>query len=158
MMIARGLLRRLPVIAAIGLVLGLGLAGAVVADQDHATAWSPIVYPMQRLPLVFSHARHLTRGIPCAACHPAAATSRSAVDNLLPTEQACRACHPIDRDKPELVVQGAPPVACRACHAGYVNGAPVARVYQTPPPLKFDHSAHRAAPCESCHGDLRTVE
>jgi len=30
-------------------------------------------------------------------------------------------------------------------------------VYLTPPPLKFDHSAHRAAPCETCHGDLRAV-
>jgi hypothetical protein len=39
-----------------------------------------------------------------------------------------------------------------------VNGAPVARVYLVPPPLKFSHSAHRAAPCESCHGELRTVD
>jgi len=156
MRVGRRVLRWGPIAVAIGILFGAGLAGSVVADQD-AAAWSPIVYPMQRLPLVFSHASHLARGTTCAACHPAAATSRSAVDNLLPTELLCRACHPIDRAQPELVVQGAPPVACRTCHAGYVNGAPVARVYQTPPPLKFDHSAHRAAPCESCHGDLRTV-
>ncbi|HEX2686735.1 MAG TPA: cytochrome c3 family protein [Kofleriaceae bacterium] len=144
----------------LGLGLGLGFAGAVLAgeaDKERATAWSPIVYPMQRLPLVFSHGRHLARGTQCAACHPAATTSRSAVDTLIPTEAACRACHPIDRAEPELVVPGAPPVACRTCHPDYVPGAPVAQIYLTPPPLKFDHSAHRAAPCESCHGDMRSV-
>ena len=119
--------------------------------------WSPVIYPAQRLPLVFSHARHLARGTPCAACHPAAMTSQSAVDNLLPTEAACRACHPIDRAQPERVVPGAPPVACRACHPGYAAGV-VARVYVTPPPLKFDHSAHRATPCDGCHGDLRKID
>jgi hypothetical protein len=135
----------------------LALAGAVLAQGDRATAWSPVVYPTQRLPLVFSHAAHLARATPCAACHPAATSSRSAVDNLLPTEAACRACHSIDRSQPDLVVPGAPPVACRACHPGYTAGAPVAGTYIPPPPLKFDHSAHRAAPCESCHGDLRGV-
>ena len=151
--------RHRPLIVAVFVAL-VG-AGVVLADGPAATGWSPIVYPMQRLPLVFSHATHLARGTPCAACHPAAASSRSAVDDLLPTEAACRACHPIDRARTGLVepagVPGAPPVACAACHLGYVPGSPVALVYLTPPPLKFDHSAHRAAPCESCHGDLRAV-
>jgi Cytochrome c7 and related cytochrome c len=155
------------VVIAIVLGVGLGLAGVGVADRageraaerpgDRGTAWSPVMYPLQRLPLEFSHARHLARGAVCAACHPAATTSRSAVDNLLPTEAACRACHPIDRARPELVVAGAPPVACRTCHPGYTPGAVIARVYLTPPPLKFDHSAHRGAACESCHGDMRAV-
>lgn len=152
--------RRRCLVALAAVLLGLAAAGsgvADVADPDRAAAWSPIIYPLQRLPLAFSHARHLGRGTPCAACHPDATTSRSAVDDLLPTEAACRTCHPIDRSQPELVVQGAPPVACRACHPGYAAGV-VARVYLPPPPLKFDHSAHRAAPCEACHGDLRTVD
>ena len=144
-------------LVALVIAFGLALAGAVLARSERATEWSPVVYPAQRLPLVFSHAAHLGRGTPCAACHPAASSSRSAVDNLLPTEAACRPCHPIDRSQPDLVVAGAPPVACRACHPGYTAGAPVARTYIPPPPLKFDHSAHRAAPCESCHGDLRNV-
>ena len=104
----------------------IGLAAAArrgLAEREPGTEWSPIVYPLQRLPLVFSHARHLARGTACAACHPDAATSRSAVDDLLPTEAACRACHPIDRAQPELVVPSAPPVACRACHPGYAPGA-----------------------------------
>jgi hypothetical protein len=139
------------------MVVVVACASVVVADADREADWSPVVYPMQRLPLVFSHGKHLGRGTGCNACHPAAASSRSAVDDLLPTEAACRACHPIDRSQPELVVGGQPPAACRACHAGYAPGAPIARVYVTPPPLKFDHSAHGASPCDSCHGDLRAV-
>lgn len=149
--------RALVALAALAALAVLGLAGIVVADRDRGTEWSPVVYPAQRLPLEFSHARHLARGTACAACHPAATSSRSAVDNLLPTEAACRACHPIDRARPDLVVPGAPPVACRACHPGFTPGAPVERVYLPPPALKFDHRAHRASPCESCHGDLRAV-
>jgi len=149
---------RAPRAIVLGLVVAsvLAVVSAGLAAPD-PTAWSPVIYPMQRLPLIFSHAQHLARGTPCAACHAAATSSRSAVDNLLPTEAACLPCHPIDRAQPELVVAGAPPVACRACHPGYAPDVPVARVYLTPPPLKFDHSAHRAAPCETCHGDLRSV-
>lgn len=144
---------------AVGIALAALAPGAVAdGDPDRATAWSPVIYPLQRLPLTFSHAAHLARGTRCEACHATAAASRSAIDNLLPTEAACRACHPIDRAQPELVVAGAPPTACRACHPGYTQNAPIARVYLTPPPLKFDHSAHRAQACESCHGDLRAVE
>lgn len=119
--------------------------------------WSPVVYPAQRLPLEFSHARHLARGTSCATCHPTAATSRSAVDNLIPSEAECRACHPIDRADPTRAVAGAPPARCDACHPGYKPGAPVARVYLVPPPLKFSHAAHKA-PCASCHGDLTKVD
>lgn len=157
---ARPFRRRLPLVAG-ALLVGLLLAGVVVADQDRDAEWSPVMYPLQRLPLGFSHAAHLGRGTACAACHPAATSSQSAVDDLLPTEAACRACHPIDRSQPDLVVPGAPPVACRACHPGFTAvagaGAAVARVYVPPPPLKFGHAAHRATPCEACHGDLRGV-
>jgi hypothetical protein len=149
---------RLALAAAIAVAIGaLGLAAAGgLADPAADAAWSPVVYPPQRLPLVFSHARHLGRGAACAACHPDAAGSRSAVDDLLPTEAACRACHPIDRSKPDLVVEGAPPVACTACHPGGASGA-VPRLYIPPPPLKFDHSAHRQAACETCH-PVRAVD
>jgi hypothetical protein len=130
------------------------LASASVADQDR-TRWSPVVYPEQRLPLVFSHAKHAARGTPCAAWHAAASTSRSAVDNLLPTEIECRACHAIDRTVPDK--QATPVAACTGCHPGYTPGAVVARVYLTPSPLKFDHSAHAKQECESCH-PVRNVD
>ncbi|HEX4416537.1 MAG TPA: cytochrome c3 family protein [Kofleriaceae bacterium] len=154
-------------LAALAILL---VGGGVLADRasvtdpvadpvaDPAGDWSPVVYPLQRLPLTFSHARHLARGTACAACHPAATTSQSSIDNLIPTEAACRACHPIDRAQPALVVAGSPPVTCRTCHPGYTAGAPVAQVYLTPSPLKFDHSAHKAQPCATCHGDLRKVD
>ncbi|MGN6111327.1 MAG: cytochrome c3 family protein [Kofleriaceae bacterium] len=148
------------VLCAIAAVIGgaVMLADARHGEPDRGEAWSPIVYPEQRLPLIFSHARHLQRGATCAMCHPAVASSRSAVDNLLPTEAQCRACHPIDRGEPERVVAGAPPARCAACHAGYVAGGQVERVYLTPPPLKFAHAAHAATPCATCHGDLSRVD
>jgi len=112
-------------------IAALGVAGASLADRDR-TAWSPVVYPLQRLPLVFSHAKHLARGAGCADCHPAATTSRSADDNLLPTEAACH-----DRSE------------CVACHQGVVK------------PLEFHPAnyllthaveARRGKPdCTACH-------
>ncbi len=141
------------------LVIAAALGAAVVrAEDDRSLSWSPIVYPEQRLPLVFSHRVHLAKGATCVTCHPAATTSRSAVDNLIPTEAACRVCHPIDRAEPTKVVAGAPPAACVACHPGWKPDVPVARVYLTPPPLKFDHSAHVKTPCERCHGDMTKVD
>ncbi len=134
----------------------IALATSVVADDQVTTDWSPIVYPLQRLPLIFSHAKHLGRGATCAACHPTAATSRSAVDNLIPTETQCRACHAIDRDEPAKVAT--PVAACGGCHLNWAPGRVIERVYVTPPPLKFEHAQHTTAPCESCHKDMRTVD
>jgi hypothetical protein len=140
-------------------VIAAGLGAAVVrADRDDSVSWSPIVYPEQRLPLTFSHRMHLARGVTCASCHPDATTSRSAVDNLIPTEAACRACHPIDRAEPTKVVAGAPPAACVACHPGWTPERVVERVYLTPPPLKFAHSAHVRTACVTCHGDMTKVD
>jgi hypothetical protein len=130
----------------------LVLAGIAVAD-DHAD--SSFVYPLQRLPLVFSHQKHLARGTKCEACHPTAAGSRSAVDNLLPTEAECRACHAIDRAVPDKVAT--PVAACTGCHPSWAPGKVVERTYLTPPPLKFAHVAHAATTCESCHA-VRSVD
>lgn len=139
------------------LVLVLAIVGGA-AIAETGEGWSPVVYPAQRLPLTFSHAKHLARGQACAVCHPTAATSKSAVDNLIPTEAECRACHPIDRADPERVVPNAPPAKCIACHPGYTANQPVERVYLTPTPLKFSHAAHKATACDRCHGDLTKVD
>lgn len=140
------------------LVVIAGALGVALGEARERDDWSPVIYPAQRLPLIFSHAKHQRLGVACAACHPGATTSRSAVDNLLPTERECRACHPIDRTQPERVVAGAPPARCAACHANYAPDRPVERVYLEPPPLKFAHAAHVATPCSGCHGDLSAVD
>ncbi|MGE0872460.1 MAG: cytochrome c3 family protein [Kofleriaceae bacterium] len=144
------------------LVVALGKTLVIGAPDrtgsDAGASWSPVVYPSQRLPLTFSHKQHLARGATCVQCHPAATTSRSAVDNLIPTEAACRGCHPIDRSQPDRIVTGAPVAACRGCHPGWTPGRVVERVYLPPPPLKFAHAAHAAIECARCHGDMATVE
>jgi hypothetical protein len=140
-------------------LLTLVIAISVAIGQPHGQRgddWSPVVYPAQRIPLIFSHAKHQQRGIACAACHADATTSRSAVDNLLPTEAQCRACHAIDRNVPEKVAT--PPARCDACHPGYTPGAVVQRVYLETPPLKFAHAAHVKTPCTHCHGDMAKVD
>ena len=141
------------------IIICLMLAGAVgLADTstDRDPSWSPVVYPMQRLPLNFSHSKHLARGTTCVTCHAAATTSRSAVDNLIPTEAACRACHPIDRSEPAKADK--PVAACIGCHPGWAPGRAVERIYLTPTPLKFDHQAHVTTACESCHLGMRAVD
>lgn len=140
----------LPIIV---LLVALGVAIAQPHERDD---WSPVIYPEQRIPLIFSHAKHARIGVACVACHAGAKTSTSAVDNLLPTELECRACHAIDRAQPEKVAT--PPARCAACHPNYQPDKPVARVYLETPPLKFDHAAHAKQTCESCHGDLSKVD
>ena len=137
------------------LVVVIVCAGAGVIADRKATDFSPVVYPPQRLPLIFSHQKHLARGATCDKCHASAATSRSAVDNLIPTEAACRACHAIDRADPNKVAT--PVAACAGCHPGYTPGAVVERVYVMPSTIKFDHSAHAKSTCESCH-PVRSVD
>jgi hypothetical protein len=147
------ILRTLVVVAIVGAIVCAAAGG--FADRAE-TPFSPVVYPPQRLPLIFSHAKHLARGATCVQCHAAAPTSRSAIDNLIPTEAACRACHAIDRSDPNK--QATPVAACAACHPGYTPGAVVERVYVMPAPLKFDHAAHGKTSCETCHRDIRKVD
>jgi hypothetical protein len=137
------------IVVALGAAIATPRAG--VDDE-----WSPVMYPTQRLPLTFSHAKHEKRGVQCAACHPGALTSQSAVDNLLPTEAECRVCHAIERDKPDKVAT--PTARCISCHPTYAPDKPVERVYVAPAPLKFAHAAHTATPCSGCHGDLSKVD
>ncbi len=44
-------------------------------------------------PAPFSHRLHLQMKLECAACHPAALTSTSKADRLLPKREACLGCH-----------------------------------------------------------------
>ncbi|MEP6863370.1 MAG: cytochrome c3 family protein [Deltaproteobacteria bacterium] len=137
------------------LLLALCVVVAAQPAQPEELDWSPVVYPLQRLPLIFSHQKHLARGTTCVACHPNATSSQSAVDNLIPTEAQCRACHAIDRADPAK--QATPTAACGACHPNWTAGSVVQQVYLTPPPLKFAHAQHASTTCETCH-PVRNVD
>jgi hypothetical protein len=140
-----------------GLFLCLTLSLALSALTVAFAAPSHVIYPAQRMPLTFSHALHVGKlGAACVQCHTSAPTSRSAIDRLIPGEDACRACHVIDRALPAGTGEG-PPTACVACHPGYQPGESVARVYIPPPSLKFSHQAHRTTECQRCHGDMSKV-
>jgi hypothetical protein len=139
---------------AVALALALGVAAAERMP-------SPVIYPLQRLPLSFSHARHLALDLACDYCHEGAATSRRGADRNLPAEAVCATCHPIDRAQPtKEVAPGKPDARCDSCHPGWDGaGAPPAVLIPTPN-LKFNHELHvsRGAACTRCHGDLAAEE
>jgi len=140
----------------VAVVVIVGAAHLVVAERPRREP-SKVIFPPQELPLRFSHAVHVGQlEISCEFCHDQAPSSQSSVDNLMPTEAACRSCHAIDRSRPgKEVAAGAPPARCDACHVGFEQGR-VARVTIPPPNLKFSHKRHvdQGQSCISCHGDL----
>jgi predicted CXXCH cytochrome family protein len=138
---------------AVAIVLSAALTASVTLAAPGPSP-SRVVYPVQRLPLRFSHAQHTgALAVACTTCHDRATTSRSALDLLTPAEAACRGCHAIDRARPEGTGAG-PASACVACHPGYTPGGAVARIAIPAAQLKFSHAAHVSAPCARCHGDL----
>lgn len=130
------------------------------ADARVATARpsvSTIIYPPQELPLTFSHVQHLERSMDCTQCHSRIASSASSLDNNLPRESDCAACHAIDRADVTRDNGTEPAGACAACHPGFQVGAAVRRLKMPVPNLKFSHKAHldRGTPCQVCHGDFK---
>ena len=138
----------------------VALAAGVFAEEHASTAdWSPIVYPMQRLPLIFSHAKHLARGATCASCHPSAAGSRSAVDNLIPTETECRVCHAIDRN--DATKAATPVAACGRLSSAAGSPDRPGRTAASISRRRRSSSRTRLTvqtPCEGCHTDMRTID
>ncbi|MDB4928685.1 MAG: Cytochrome c family protein, partial [Myxococcaceae bacterium] len=124
---------------------------------------SHAIYPTQRLPLRFHHARHLALpGVTCARCHTAAAASARVEDDLLPAESTCAPCHAIDRAHPASASTAANPLGgCDLCHEGWRPEAPmrVARAEVPAANLRFSHARHAAAniACERCHVGVRAV-
>jgi c(7)-type cytochrome triheme protein len=114
---------------------------------------SDVIFPSQKMPLTFSHAKHLAKKIGCDFCHEKAPKSHNAADNLIPDEEVCSTCHDIDRAKPTEK-------QCATCHPGWKPGVEVARVTMPAPFLKFDHKIHvdKKVACTRCHGDLSKVE
>lgn len=146
-------MRRVALVVALALAVALGVAAA-----DRGGMPSPVIYPVQRLPLSFSHERHLALDLACDYCHEGAATSRRVGDRLIPPEATCATCHPIDRANPtKEVPAGKPAARCDACHPGWDGTGAPPRVEIPAASLKFNHQLHvsRGAPCARCHGDLR---
>jgi hypothetical protein len=114
---------------------------------------SEVIFPSQELPLRFSHRKHLAKKIECDFCHDKAPNSKLSSDNLIPSEDTCSTCHPIDREHPERVAKSA--TACSFCHPA----GTALRVVIPPPNLRFDHSAHvkKGVPCTHCH-DMQKVD
>jgi hypothetical protein len=131
---------------------------ALAVTLFFAASPSEVIFPPQQLPLTFSHARHLAKKIECDFCHDKATSSRRASDNLLPSEEVCATCHPIDRGHPERDDRHA--MGCARCHPGFTVGAEVARVAVPAPNLKFDHAAHalKGVACTRCHTAMERVE
>lgn len=145
--------------ALLGAGLHLSLAKRAVKSDYDGQPVSEVVFPDQQLPILFSHALHLNEaGASCDDCHDKAAGSKSSLDNLIPTEEACSDCHAIDRTDPDKkVTRGTPPARCDACHVRFDAATKlVERVNVPPPNLKFSHKAHTArnVACTTCHGDL----
>jgi hypothetical protein len=149
-------------IAALALVGGL-MSFALAHGQGAMQPGEPVsevIFPEQEIPLNFSHSLHLSKAdLSCDDCHENAPDSQSSLDNLIPTEEACDGCHPIDRDQPDKqTAAGKPPARCVACHQGFdAKTGFVARVKIPSPNLKFNHKRHvdKGVSCETCHGDLK---
>ncbi|HMJ14145.1 MAG TPA: cytochrome c3 family protein [Polyangiaceae bacterium] len=126
---------------------------------------SPAIFPPQRIPLSFSHRRHVKElKLTCTTCHEQAKLSRSSKDSLLPKATRCDGCHASDhRDLNGVSRDPAEPMSrCQLCHVGYLpeHGNRVERVVFPAPNLRFDHRAHaeRNIGCPQCHGLVENLE
>jgi len=110
----------------------------------------------------FSHRVHLAAKLECATCHPAASTSASLDDNLLPKPEACLKCH-------KTAEIGAPPATRLArfnhqLHLKLGNIAPLIaaaidkKTYLSAPPADLRTQLNTQNPCEACHRGLEVSE
>jgi hypothetical protein len=124
---------------------------------------SSVVFPPQKIPLVFSHARHLSLavGATCRTCHEAATRSDSASDELLPNGRVCDRCH-VQVDHGHLANVDVAGDKCAKCHRGYAPGnySVVARVDAPRAHVIFSHRAHavRNIGCAQCHGAVERLD
>ncbi len=114
---------------------------------------SEVIFPAQELPLRFNHSKHLAKNIECDFCHEKAPGSKQSADSLIPSEEVCSTCHPVDREHPERVAKSA--TACAFCHPSGSDK----RVVIPRPNIRFNHSVHvqKGVPCTHCH-DMTKVE
>ncbi|MEZ5402348.1 MAG: hypothetical protein R2729_21925 [Bryobacteraceae bacterium] len=119
-------------------------------------------------PKPFSHKLHLGLKLTCTGCHAAAASSTSAVDNLLPEPAVCAQCHengtPIGEPRKTLVTK-----FNHQLHAGMGTIAPVIlaalkRGTYLPsttgagPAPELETRLASASGCAACHQGLESSE
>jgi hypothetical protein len=126
---------------------------------------SSVVFPSQRITIRFNHAKHMSKdvGAACKTCHASALKSRSAADSLVPSGEACDACHNTDHTDAAHVKPGDDASGqCAYCHIGYKasDGNAVAALDLPRANLFFDHKAHvdRNIGCAQCHGAVDRLE
>lgn len=127
---------------------------------------SKIIYPLQQIPLYFSHKKHTTKeglGLQCIECHSAATTSTATGDQLLPKPQVCDRCHESNHSDLLDVKQGSKGFGeCKTCHIGYDESKKneVARLIVPTARLRSNHKIHtdRNIGCESCHGAVQELD
>lgn len=146
---------RIAALAALGLLVGAGLAFAATGRER-----SLAVYPPQVIPLEFDHWLHIEAGADCTACHYGATKSTVSKDSLLPAHPECEECHDIKAAEKGKKVD--PPSACETCHVGFdatVRKEP-AKVVFPQANLIFDHKVHVKTwkiDCKACHGRFEGV-
>lgn len=107
----------------------------------------------------FSHQAHLRLELTCVSCHPAAAVSGRAEDNLLPPPQACQDCHSeVEIKKPRRTLVHR---FSHRRHAALGSVAPLLRAavesgrYLSPPGALLDQlQAAGGNACAACHRGL----
>jgi hypothetical protein len=131
-------------------IVGLAIAGIgvtlAVAHKTSASGGWPVNTNTKQLK--FNHAYHVGEaGIACADCHPAAAKSDKAADNLRPTHENCQTCH-------EEQVNN----TCGFCHKDTTD---IQAAVQAPREILFAHQKHvslQGVECVTCHPGLDKVE
>lgn len=118
----------------------LGAAGIAIASTGRER--HEAIYPVQRIPLEFSHGLHVEQvtadggpGIaaPCVTCHEVALKSQKASDVLVPKavarsdkkgpwwpeHEVCETCHDIEHAMEGKRSADDAPARCENCHRGY---------------------------------------
>lgn len=112
------------------------------------------VYGRQELPLKFSHAQHIARGMQCTSCHSNIDRSDHVRDRNLPTAESCDRCH-----GPQHPLPVGANAHCESCHVG-ARDQRITQVVSLPTArLVFSHARHlsRGATCENCHAGMSEV-
>ncbi len=142
-------LNLLPLVAALGVAVGGGIATFVVVYYFSPRFLYVGYEPEQPVP--YSHRLHAGQlGIDCRYCH---ANVERSFEAMVPPTQTCMGCHTLVRPESARLA----PV-----RESWASGDPVpwVRVHNVPDHVFFDHSVHVAAGvgCVSCHGRVDRME